>query len=256
MASIDIKLNVFEGPLDLLLHLIEKNKVDIYDIPISEITEQYLTYIRQMEEEDLDVMSEFLVMAAALLRIKAKMLLPAREEDEEEGDPREELVRRLLEYKIYKYASKELKAREYEAEKTFFKERAVPEEVLKYRQPVDIREITRDVTMEDLNRIFQFVMRKREDKIDPIRSKFGEIKQEEIKLEDKMGEVEYLVLSKRRLSFRELLEGQVSKEQVVVTFLSILELMKVGKIRAVQEMTGQEIMIEVLEKHETETGND
>lgn len=256
MASIDIKLNVFEGPLDLLLHLIEKNKVEIYDIPISEITEQYLAYIRQMEEEDLDVMSDFLVMAATLLRIKAKMLLPAREEDEEEGDPREELVRRLLEYKIYKYASKELKAREYEAEKTFFKERAVPEEVLKYRQPVDIREITRDVSMEDLNRIFQFVMRKREDKIDPIRSKFGEIKQEEVKLEDKMDEVEYLVLSKRRLSFRELLEGQVSKEQIVVTFLSILELMKVGKIRAVQERTGQEIIIEVLERHETETGND
>lgn len=256
MASIDIKLNVFEGPLDLLLHLIEKNKVDIYDIPISEITEQYLAYIRQMEEEDLDVMSDFLVMAATLLRIKAKMLLPAREEDEEEGDPREELVRRLLEYKIYKYASKELKAREYEAEKTFFKERAVPEEVLKYRQPVDIREITRDVSMDDLNRIFQFVMRKREDKIDPIRSKFGEIKQEEVKLEDKMDEVEYLVLSKRRLSFRELLEGQVSKEQIVVTFLSILELMKVGKIRAVQERTGQEIIIEVLERHETETGND
>ena len=256
MASIDIKLNVFEGPLDLLLHLIEKNKVEIYDIPISEITEQYLAYIRQMEEEDLDVMSDFLVMAATLLRIKAKMLLPAREEDEDEGDPREELVRRLLEYKIYKYASKELKAREYEAEKIFFKERAVPEEVLKYRQPVDIREITRDVSMEDLNRIFQFVMRKREDKIDPIRSKFGEIKQEEVKLEDKMDEVEYLVLSKRRLSFRELLEGQVSKEQIVVTFLSILELMKVGKIRAVQERTGQEIIIEVLERHETETGND
>ena len=256
MASIDIKLNVFEGPLDLLLHLIEKNKVEIYDIPISEITEQYLAYIRQMEEEDLDVMSDFLVMAATLLRIKAKMLLPAREEDEEEGDPREELVRRLLEYKIYKYASKELKAREYEAEKIFFKERAVPEEVLKYRQPVDIREITRDVSMEDLNRIFQFVMRKREDKIDPIRSKFGEIKQGEVKLEDKMDEVEYLVLSKRRLSFRELLEGQVSKEQIEVTFLSILELMKVGKIRAVQERTGQEIIIEVLERHETETGND
>ena len=92
MAAIDIKLNVFEGPLDLLLHLIEKNKVDIYDIPISEITEQYLAYIREMEEEDLDVMSDFLVMAATLLRIKAKMLLPAKEDDEEEGDPREELV--------------------------------------------------------------------------------------------------------------------------------------------------------------------
>ena len=78
MAAIDIKLNVYEGPLDLLLHLIEKNKVDIYDIPISEITEQYLAYIREMEEEDLDVMSDFLVMAATLLRIKAKMLLPAK----------------------------------------------------------------------------------------------------------------------------------------------------------------------------------
>ena len=235
MAAIDIKLNVYEGPLDLLLHLIEKNKVDIYDIPISEITEQYLAYIREMEEEDLDVMSDFLVMAATLLRIKAKMLLPAKEDDEEEGDPREELVLRLLEYKIYKYASRELKAREYEAEKTFFKERAVPEEVLRYRRPVDVREISRDVTMEDLNRIFEFVMRKRE---------------------DKMEEVEYLISSRRRLSFRQLLEGQMTKEQVVVTFLSILELMKVGKIRAVQEKIGQEIMIEVLERHETEAGND
>ena len=166
------------------------------------------------------------------------------------------MVLRLLEYKIYKYASRELKAREYEAEKTFFKERAVPEEVLRYRRPVDVREISRDVTMEDLNRIFQFVMRKREDKIDPIRSKFGEIKQEEVRLEDKMEEVEYLISSRRRLSFRQLLEGQMTKEQVVVTFLSILELMKVGKIRAVQEKIGQEIMIEVLERHETEAGND
>lgn len=118
--GIDIKINVFEGPLDLLLHLIEKNKVDIYDIPISEITSQYLSYIRSMEEEELDVMSEFLVMAATLLKIKAKMLLPAGEEEEEEGDPREELVRRLIEYKIYKYASLQLKEREMAAEKKLF----------------------------------------------------------------------------------------------------------------------------------------
>ena len=117
--GIDIKINAFEGPLDLLLHLIEKNKVDIYDIPISEITSQYLDYIRSMEEEDLDVMSDFLVMAATLLKIKAKMLLPVNEEEEEEGDPREELVRRLIEYKIYKYASLQLKEREMTAEKSF-----------------------------------------------------------------------------------------------------------------------------------------
>ena len=110
MSAIDVKLNVFEGPLDLLLHLLEKNKVNIYDIPIVTITEQYLDYVNHMEEEDLDVMSEFLVMAATLIRIKSKMLLPkVTEDDEEEEDPRDELVRRLLEYKMYKYAASELK---------------------------------------------------------------------------------------------------------------------------------------------------
>src|SRR5699024_9717772 len=99
--GIPVKLPVFEGPLDLLLHLIEKSKIDIYDIPIVEITEQYLDYIRQMEQEDLDVMSEFMVMAATLLDIKCRMLLPREVNEEgEEEDPREELVRQLLEYKM------------------------------------------------------------------------------------------------------------------------------------------------------------
>ena len=107
--AISVKLEVFEGPLDLLLHLIDKNKVDIYDIPIVEITEQYLDYIRQMETRDMNVMSEFLVMAATLIDIKCRMLLP-REVDEkgEEEDPRQELVQKLLEYKMYKYMSMEL----------------------------------------------------------------------------------------------------------------------------------------------------
>lgn len=120
MSAIDVKLNVFEGPLDLLLHLIEKNKVNIYDIPIVTITEQYLEYVNNMEEEDLDVMSEFLVMAATLIKIKSRMLLPKDEETEEdEEDPREELVRRLLEYKMYKYAAGELKDLELEGNKAF-----------------------------------------------------------------------------------------------------------------------------------------
>ena len=102
--GIPVKLPVFEGPLDLLLHLIEKSKIDIYDIPIVEITEQYLDYIRQMEQEDLDVMSEFMVMAATLLDIKCRMLLPREVNEEgEEEDPREELVRQLLEYKLQVY---------------------------------------------------------------------------------------------------------------------------------------------------------
>ena len=108
--AIPVKINVFEGPLDLLLHLIEKNKIDIYDIPIVEITDQYMEYLHSMEKEDLGTMSEFMVMAATLLDIKCKMLLPKETNDEgEEEDPREELVQKLLEYKMYKYMSYELK---------------------------------------------------------------------------------------------------------------------------------------------------
>ena len=114
--AISVKLQAFEGPLDLLLHLIEKNKVDIYDIPIVEITAQYLDYIKAMETEDMNIMSEFLVMAATLLEIKCKMLLPREVNEEgEEEDPRAELVQKLLEYKMYKYMSYELKDRQMDA---------------------------------------------------------------------------------------------------------------------------------------------
>ena len=117
--GIPVKLQVFEGPLDLLLHLIDKNKIDIYDIPIVEITNQYMDYIRAMEREDLNVMSEFLVMAATLLDIKCKMLLPKEvTEDGEEEDPRQELVEQLLQYKMYKYMSYELRDRELDGGRT------------------------------------------------------------------------------------------------------------------------------------------
>ena len=110
--AISVKLEAFEGPLDLLLHLIEKNKIDIYDIPIVEITAQYLDYIRQMQREDMNVMSEFLVMAATLIDIKCKMLLPKEVDEEgEEIDPRAELVQRLLEYKRYRLMADELTGR-------------------------------------------------------------------------------------------------------------------------------------------------
>ena len=119
--DMNVKLEVFEGPLDLLLHLLDKNKVNIYDIPIVEITEQYLEFVRNMETKDLNVMSEFLVMAATLLEIKAKMLLPVEVDEEGEGiDPREELVQKLLEYKMYKYMSYELKDRMQDAAKAMY----------------------------------------------------------------------------------------------------------------------------------------
>ena len=137
--GIPVKLQVFEGPLDLLLHLIDKNKIDIYDIPIVEITNQYMDYIKAMEREDLNVMSEFLVMAATLLDIKARMLLPREVSEEgEEEDPRAELVERLLEYKTYKYMSLELKDMEVDADKVFYKAPTIPREVERYEEPVDL----------------------------------------------------------------------------------------------------------------------
>lgn len=247
MAAIDVKLNVFEGPLDLLLHLIEKNKVDIYDIPISEITSQYLEYVKAMEEENLDVMSDFLVMAATLLKIKAKMLLPVQEEAQEEEDPREELVRRLIEYKIYKYASEELKKQEQLAGKTMFKEPQIPEIVKTYKEEPDPAELLSEVTMEKLSEIFRFVMQKREDKRDPIRSGFGEIHEEEIKLEDRIKSIGDYIRICKKVSFFRILEEQSSKEEVIVTFLSVLELMKMGKIQAVQPEIGDDIIIEAME---------
>ncbi|MEF9840070.1 MAG: segregation/condensation protein A, partial [Lachnospiraceae bacterium] len=114
--GIPVKLEAFEGPLDLLMHLIEKNKIDIYDIPIVEITKQYMDYIHAMEKSDINVMSEFLLMAATLLDIKSRMLLPKeKNEDGAEEDPRQELVEQLLQYKMYKYMSYELRDRQMEA---------------------------------------------------------------------------------------------------------------------------------------------
>lgn len=152
--AIEVKLQVFEGPLDLLLHLIEKNKVDIYDIPIAEITEQYMEYIRQMEEGDMNVMSEFLLMAATLLDIKCRMLLPREVNEEgEEEDPRAELVQKLLEYKAYKYMSYELRDMQVDALKVFYKPPTIPEEVLKFREPVNYEELLADLTLTRLNEI-------------------------------------------------------------------------------------------------------
>ena len=131
--AISVKLQAFEGPLDLLLHLIEKNKVDIYDIPISLITEQYLEYIDALKDEDMDIASEFLVMAATLLDIKCRMLLPKEEnEDGQEEDPRQELVEKLIEYKLYKYMSYELKDRQIDANRNLYKEPSIPDEIKNY----------------------------------------------------------------------------------------------------------------------------
>ena len=250
--GIPVKLEVFEGPLDLLLHLIEKNKVDIYDIPIVEITNQYMEYIRQMQREDLNVMSEFLVMAATLLEIKAKMLLPAEVDEEgEEIDPREDLVQKLLEYKMYKYMSYELKDKMDDASGVYFREPDVPREVLQFREPVDPSELLAGLTLEKLNAIYQSIIRRQDDRRDPIRSQFGKIEKEEVSLSDKMLEMKEFAKTHRKFSFRDLLKKQCSKVQVIVTFLSVLELIKMGHIHVVQEEIFDDIQINVVTEPET-----
>ena len=244
--GIPVKLQVFEGPLDLLLHLIEKNKIDIYDIPIVEITNQYMEYIRNMQKEDLNIMSEFLVMAATLLKIKSKMLLPQPEKEEEE-DPREELVRRLTEYKMYKYAAEELKDLSVDAQKVFFKPETVPEEIKYYEEPIRPEEIVGDITLEKLNQIFRMVMRRKKDREDPVRSHFGKIQKEKYKVEDRMDDIRRQIRGLKKINFRTLLDIQPVKEMVIVTFLAVLELMKVGEIKVNQEHNFAEIYLDSCE---------
>lgn len=242
--GIPVKLQVFEGPLDLLLHLIDKNKIDIYDIPIVEITNQYMEYIRAMEEADLNVMSEFLLMAATLLDIKCRMLLPKEVgEDGEEEDPRQELVEQLLQYKMYKYMSYELRDRQMDGERYLYREPDIPEEVADYEEPVDLDQLLGDLTLGKLRAVFQDVMKRQTDKIDPVRSKFGKIEKEEVTVSEKMSEVEVYAASHKKFSFRELLTRQSSRTQIVVTFLVILEMMKAGKIRIEQEQPFDDIVI-------------
>ena len=242
--SISVKLEAFEGPLDLLLHLIEKNKIDIFDIPIVEITNQYMEIIAQMQTKDMDVMSDFLLMAATLLRIKSKMLLPAEKAEEgEEEDPRAELVERLLEYKTYKYASYELKDLQMDASKQLFKKPSIPEEIANYKEEIDISELLGDLTLARLQSIFHAVMKKQIDKIDPIRSKFGKIEKEKISLGDRMQYISEYAREHKKFNFRMLLEEQTSKTMVIVSFLGILELMKEGMLKIVQENIFDDIWI-------------
>ena len=247
--AIPLKLQVFEGPMDLLMHLIEKNKIDIYDIPIVTITDQYLAYMRQMEHEDMNVTSEFLVMAATLLDIKSRMLLPKEvtEDGEEEEDPREELVKRLLEYKMYKYMSEELREKSRHAGFSYFRQQDLPEEVRCYAPPLNYEELIGDRTAQSLKAVFAEVLKRKKSRVDPIRSGFGKIQREEISVADKELYIRAYLQRHPHADFREMLELEDSKEEIIVTFLVILELMKNQKIRITQEEAFGKILIDLVE---------
>ena len=248
MNSIPVKLDAFEGPLDLLLHLIEKNKVDIYDIPIAMITDQYIEYIKAMEEDQLDIMTDFLVMAATLLRIKSAMLLPKDEEETEEGeeDPRLELTRRLIEYKMYKYASMELKDMSIDASKRLYRDEKIPDEVAQFKEEVKAEDVIGDTTLQLLNRLFNDIMQRYNNRLDPIRSNFGKINKEEVNFTEKVINIQKYGIKHKKCNFRKLINNSSSKVEIIVTFLGILELIKMGRVSVTQQDIYGDIEVEFL----------
>lgn len=224
MDTMLYKLDAFEGPLDLLLHLITKNKVSIYDIPIVEITAQYLEAIQGIEEAQLENTSEFLVMAAQLLYIKSKMLLPKPEEEEEE-DPRDDLARRLAEYQQYKEASQELRKSEFWSRYMFFKE----EEKIEFPLP----EYTRHHETQELIDAFNSILQRKLRTAKPEKRAFsGIVGREKVSVEDMVIKVENFIKSQKRASFRGVFEGSKSKPELVATFLAILTMIRESKIVA------------------------
>ncbi len=235
--AISFKLQAFEGPLDLLLHLIEKAEVDIYDIPIAEITDQYLSYISMIEIQDLEVSSEFLVMAATLLEIKSKMLLPKPKKEVEGGeeiDPRQELILKLIEYKKYKDASSELKDKMGIYEKVFYKS---PEPIEDYIN--DVTSIS-NVSLDMLYISFKNILLKNVTKKS---GSFREIYREVVTVDDKIRLINKLLTSKPSFYFDDLFLSCNNRYEIIVTFLAVLELIKRRSLHIEQERNFARILI-------------
>jgi segregation and condensation protein A len=187
-----------------------------------------------------------MVMAATLLDIKCKMLLPKVENEEgEEEDPRAELVQKLLEYKMYKYMSYELKDMQIDGEKYLYKEPTIPDEVKNYKAPIDYEELLGETTLISLNEIFNACLKRIEDKVDPIRSNFGKIEKEEVDINQKQDFIASYITSHKKCSFRNLLSEQRTKMEVIVTFMVILELIKTGNVEVSQSEAFGDIDIEL-----------
>ncbi len=236
--DLDFKINDFEGPLDLLLHLIKESKMDIMNIEIELITKQYVDYLNSQERMNLEVSSEYLVLASELLEIKSKMLLPSTktEEAEEEIDPREELVSRLLEYQVYKDITRVLQEKELLRKDIYTK---APENINNYID--EVHEIHGEASVEDLINAFKkYYQRKIDSK--PLKTK---VTVNEISVSSRRHDIKRILKSKKRISFFELFPV-VSKEYVVATFLAVLEMAKNRELVITQNGTFDDIVCEVV----------
>ncbi len=223
-----IKLEVFEGPLDLLLYLIKKDELNIYDIPISQITDQYMEYLDMMKLLDLDVVGDFLVMAATLMQIKSKMLLPPdpSEQAAEEIDPRDELVQRLLEYKKFKEAAEDLRQKELSRQDFF--NRKIDEEKIKALKE-DATEVYFEASLFDLISAFANALK------NVPRDVFYEVIKEEFTVEQKIHDILHLFLHQNTVVLTDLFAKARSKDEVIVTFMAILELIRLREVVAMQK---------------------
>lgn len=237
--SINIKIDAFEGPLDLLLHLIRKAEVDIYDIPIAKITDQYISYLKEMEELDLDIASEFLVMAATLVEIKSKMLLPKKKKEEEleEEDPRLELIEKLIEYKKYKEFAESLKDID-ESTAIYFK---APEII----DDIENKEVFfKNITVENLMIAFKKIMDNYDNRHKSEERVYENISSDEYKIEDKMEFILSLLKKNSKVYFNEFFLHSKSKMEIIVTFIAMLELIKLREIIVYQINNFDNITIE------------
>lgn len=229
-----VKLEVFEGPLDLLLYLIKKEELNIYDIPITKITDQYLEYLELMKLLDLDIAGEFLVMAATLMHIKSRMLLPPDqlEQEEIEEDPRAELVRRLLEYKKFKEVASQLAAMESQQKHLFPRVGSL--------QPEEIT-IPKDMLFEanlfDLITAFTKVLK------DIPKDVFHEVIKDEFTVSQKMHDILHMMVAKQSIFFLDLFKAAKNKREMITTFLAILELIRLKTILVKQSVTFGDIEI-------------
>ena len=234
-----VTIDNFDGPLDLLLHLIKEQDIDIYDIKIEKITKQYLDYIKEMKDLNLSVASEYLVMASELIEMKSKMLLPKKEkqeDDEYEEDPREVLIERLLAYKKYKEVTSAFKDLELTRKLVFTKE---PVNLSSYAKEEDIIE---DLGVDDLINAFNILMQKKElDK--PLATK---ITKKELSVSEKVKKIKDILKVRKKMNFEEVFEVQ-SKEEVIISFLSILEMVKKKEILLTQEGNFKSIIISLRE---------
>ncbi len=251
LSELKLELEVFQGPLALLCHLIEKNEIDIYDIPISDLTDQYIAYLERMPKKDMEHMSEFVVMTATLLEIKSKMLLPkpVKEEVIVEEDPREELVRRLLEYQKIKLVTEEFKEQEEQSSTIYYKE---ADPILKTWKPETkeetLEEFLDKTSIEALYEAFQLAIQRKENKIDHVRIGFKRVVKDIFTIEEKMEFIRDLLILNTTLQFSEIFRPHTDKMEKVITFLALLELTKGKEVYVIQERAFEEIMIQKREE--------